>query len=71
MDGSPKEKKRNMTSKAHDSFSEGSKNQATNKTEKNLSFGDFVRQDPTTFNFQLIFEGDNNLFLDVLFFHEF
>ena len=67
MDGSPKEKKQNMTSQTHGSFSEGNKNQASNKTEKNPSFGEFIQRDPATFNFQLVFEGANNLFLDVLF----
>ncbi len=67
MDDSPREKKPNMTSSTHKSFSEENKSQTSYKTEKNFSFGEFIQQDPVTFNFQLVFEGANNLFLDVLF----
>jgi hypothetical protein len=67
MDGSPKEKKQNIASLTDEPFSEGNKNQASNKTEKNPSFGEFIQQNPATFNFQLVFEEAHNLFLDVLF----
>lgn len=70
MDDSPREKKQNMTSLTLESISEEYQNQASSKTEKKSSFGEFIQQDPATFNFQLVFEGANNLFLDVVLFSD-